>query len=203
MRKIILALSLACSSTALSKSGAGGGSTSAGNRDSSWGTVMAGPGLSGNEGVFARGAIGLNITHLVTVEAYSSNSVNVDSQVQAEGARLMVFPGNSFYVAGGYERRRIFRSDDWNSVFGGTSTRDVIKDRGIALSVGNRWQWTHFVMGCDWYGTFKRQHRDSSQRLSYTGTGADETIVGAEAFEGAAYFSNDTRFLQLTLGVPF
>ena len=178
-----------------------GSGTSATNRAASWGAVTGGVGLSGNEGLMVRGALDLNVLQVAQIEGYSFNSLNVNSQVQGEGVRALFYLGNSFYVAGGYERRRIFQSN-WLS-FDGTDTRDDIRDRGVTYSLGNRWHWSTFTLGVDWWGAFKRTHLDSSTRNVFDGSDRNAHKLSSEPYDGASYFASDTRFLQLQLGIGF
>jgi hypothetical protein len=197
MRKILIMILAVFATSASAK----GGGSSADNRSASWGSFMVGPGLSGNEGVMGRAALALHLGSLAAVEGYTFGTFNLDSTMNGQGARAMIFLGNSFYLAGGAEKRTIYRSGD---VFSSQRTRDVFKDAGLTYTLGNRWTFSHFTIGVDWVGGFKREKLYGAVHETYRVDGPNtETKIAEEPYTASDYFKSDTRFLQLTLGVPF
>ena len=76
-------------------------------------------------------------------------------------ARLRWFVGNSFYLGfGGGGRMMKFASTSYyfNSTVGSGSTSDnytmTVSSTDLVgeFSIGNRWQWHSFTLGCDWVG---------------------------------------------------
>lgn len=66
------------------------------------------------------------------------------------------FFGNSFYIDGGlgYETWDVSYSVIADT---GSDTRNLsgsVQNTGIAMHLGNQWQWDGFTMGCDWVGYF-------------------------------------------------
>ena len=74
---------------------------------------------------------------------------------------LKSFWGNSFYTNLGVGSRSLGYSFDFPTIDGqgqitGFSEAYKIDNSvlGVDFSIGNRWQWETFTIGCDWVGTF-------------------------------------------------
>ncbi len=87
--------------------------------------------------------------------------------------RLKHWFGNSFYVNGGAGLRSITGEATLEPLTGTDDIKSSVKASsfGASLSIGNRWQWEYFSIGCDWVGTFQPL---STTEASVTDSGATE-----------------------------
>ncbi len=120
---------------------------------------------------------------------------------------LKTFWGNSFYTNLGLGSRMLgyrflFSEVDSNGNYTGRDSETTMQNTsmGLDFSIGNRWQWDTFTIGCDWVGFFSP--------LSTTG---ENTITGknlsasdiSDANEAMDRFSKQgsAQFLRFYLGV--
>lgn len=73
------------------------------------------------------------------------------------GVSLKKFAGNSFYVSGGLDARRVqYEQTKETWLIFSTDQKSTMSFEGNLLSanlaLGNQWQFTGFTLGCDWIG---------------------------------------------------
>jgi len=72
------------------------------------------------------------------------------------GIHYKRFLGNSFYVRGGVDYRKVDFKDVSDYSIWTSSTNSTMSFTGESLAaslvIGNQWQWDTFTLGCDWIG---------------------------------------------------
>lgn len=120
-----------------------------------------GPNLSNNYG-FVFGPY-LDRQSILTIEALGGGSFweweglgsSYRTNTFSLGAHYKLFRGNSFYVKGGADLRKLERIYTYKDSFDGTTTsRWDFTGESLALSfqIGNHWQLNQISIGCDWIG---------------------------------------------------
>jgi len=85
-------------------------------------------------------------------------SGQIKNHTSSTSLAVKYFTGNSFYVKGGVDNRRITYSETYKSSWTlfGTPYEDSFDFSAESWSgsivIGNQWQWENFTMGCDWFG---------------------------------------------------
>lgn len=81
------------------------------------------------------------------------NSI-IDASSSSIGLHLKFFTGNSFYMNGGLDLRRVDYKDEYLYVSGSGWETAGFTSESLAATygIGNQWQWDKFTIGCEWVG---------------------------------------------------
>lgn len=76
-----------------------------------------------------------------------------NSEINVGTLRYKSFVGNSLFLQGGLGIRET-RRDDVSGIYSGKNNESHFSAKQIVaeFGLGNRWQFGHFTMGCDWVG---------------------------------------------------
>jgi hypothetical protein len=127
---------------------------------------------------------------------------NDQTKIHSDSATIAIkhFTGNSFYVKGGIDYRRINYAYTYSNfaLFGGNLNDPQSSYEFNASSftgsivIGNQWQWEGFTLGCDWFGIampFASTIHSESIVDTSSGTNTDPRIV-------KDLHNNETKYLK-------
>lgn len=122
-------------------------------------TGQAGSAVSAGYFISRNSMIQVDVTDSKNNEDWGSVFHSYRISTSSVGAHYKQFFGNSFYVRGGVDFRKVDYNRSFNYTSGLGSSYDsssVSKFQGestaLSLVIGNQWQWDNFTIGCDWIG---------------------------------------------------
>lgn len=192
--------------------------TSSDDRERSRGLLLAEVGMANSPVVTGAATVGVFLSRNQLVEASYASGVKVDDSsrysVDLALVRLKSFIGNSFYLNFGAGARRT----EAEAVSGYDRTLGLteldLQDQTSAthlvgeFSLGNRWQFGNFTMGCDWIGIampFYEISRREELDKGYAKRGAyDDDEVDEERKDRKEFVEGSgLELLRFSLGVAF
>ncbi len=111
--------------------------------------VNSGPGI--HIGYFASPRTVVEVDYFSTSGSYLYTGKF--SEITLATIRTKYFIGNSFFVNGGLGKRTLFQKD-LGLIQTSSDRRREFQATSIVgeIAIGNRWQWSHFTLVCDWIG---------------------------------------------------
>lgn len=113
------------------------------------------------------------------------------------------FLAESFYLKGGLRQRHFARREWFDDLFDNPHEL-VVDDLGFDFALGNRWQWSAFTLGVDWFGIYSPLTVLSAK--TRTIRKSDNVVIATEpTSNGAARegITTDVRLVYLFLGASF
>ena len=199
------------------------GSSSSNRLDKSF-TLLASPiGLGPSQNAEAGLVAGIFISPktLIQLEAGDGNTSEgfsffgtstVKSHTSSASIAIKHFVGNSFYVKGGVDNRRINYSESYKSTWNLFGTPSTYEDNvtfeaeswSASVVIGNQWQWENFTLGCDWVG-IAAPFTSEVKSESYATTSTDKTSIQRDLADREKRKLKDMAFqgLKFYLGASF
>ena len=155
--------------------------------------------LTGAIGLDGQRWIELQLTRVTGVEFYGVEQLEIFANTLA--LKYKTYPGNSFYFDGGFGLRTIVAKHEGIFRLGKSRFEQQINTTGLIVGIGNRWQWSHFTLGCSWVEAFLPISQASTTKNVGTGVQPDE--VGVKERRGTERAKDVDLSIRFSLGASF